>query len=469
MTGAGLDELRALIHAALAGLPPRAQHAPAYLPVDRAFTLSGHGTIVTGTLMQGSIAVDDVLAVRPGDVEARVRSLEVFGEPQRRVDAGSRVAANLGGVSLQQIARGSALTAPEIRAQTSYAVQFQPLPEALALLRRRMPVRVHLGAGEAFGTLVFADARRMRSRSTATLHLREPAAAVPGQRFVLRRMSPKTVLGGGTVGVAVAPEEAPAEAADVLAVRNVRERARSRRRPAPMRSRPRRTSRANASKRSSPTKPRRNACGRSPGRSRSSMRPRPRRCWNGFSPSLARREAESPWLLGATSLALARELDVSEGLLVAVLSAAVERQRLVARSGYFANAGFEAQLSAEQAAFFKEFVPVDAAQPLVPAPFAPLVMEIRRSRIAGISGALDTLTASGRLVRVGEHIYRGEQLAEIRARLVRTLRAEGRITAARFRDVVGTSRKYIVPLLEFFDATGVTVRDGDQRALRAAR
>jgi selenocysteine-specific elongation factor len=83
ITGAGLEELRAVIHAALAGLPPRAQHAPAYLPVDRAFTLTGHGTIVTGTLMQGAIAVDDTLLVRPGDVEARVRSLEVFGESRR--------------------------------------------------------------------------------------------------------------------------------------------------------------------------------------------------------------------------------------------------------------------------------------------------------------------------------------------------------------------------------------------------
>jgi selenocysteine-specific elongation factor len=72
-------------------------------------------------------------------------------------------------------------------------------------------------------------------------------------------------------------------------------------------------------------------------------------------------------------------------------------------------------------------------------------------------------------VRVGDHVYRGEQLAEIRMRLVRTLRAEQRITASRFRDVVGTSRKYVVPLLEFFDATGVTIRDGDQRTLRAQR
>jgi hypothetical protein len=185
--------------------------------------------------------------------------------------------------------------------------------------------------------------------------------------------------------------------------------------------------------------------------------------------SLTRRETETPWMLGATSLGLARELDVAEPLLVSILTAAAERQLLAARSGYYASNGFEPQLTAEQAAFFAKFVPADPAQPFVPAPFEPLVLEIRRSRITGISGALDTLTASGKLVRIGEHIYQGEQLAEIRTRLIRTLRAEGRITAAQFRDAVGTSRKYIVPLLEYFDATGVTVRDGDLRALRATR
>ncbi len=464
LTGAGLDELRAQIHAALAGLPPRAQHAPAYLPVDRAFTLSGHGTIVTGTLMQGSIALDDALVVRPGDAAARVRGLEVFGEPQQRVDAGARVAVNLSGVSLAQVARGSALTAPEIRAQTSYATRFQPLPGALELLRRRTPVRVHLGAGETFGTLVFAEPPVDARPLDATLHLREPAAAVPGQRFVVRRMSPKTVLGGGTIGAPAAAEALPSVAADVAVVR------------AAVRAMGLAANSVEAI-----------AAAANVTRDRAEEiladEAAADRVWTLARPlayvdallaeellervctTLSRREAESPWLLGATSLALAREFQVPESLLVAFLAAAVDRQRLTARSGYYANIGFEARLTAEQAEFFRQHVPADPAQPLVPAPFDPLVAEIRRSRIAGISGALDTLTAGGKLVRVGEHIYRGEQLGEIRTRLVRTLRAEGRITAARFRDVVGTSRKYIVPLLEFFDATGVTVRDGDQRAL----
>ena len=465
ISGAGLDELRARIHAALAGLPARAQHAPAYLPVDRAFSMTGHGTIVTGTLMQGSIAVDDVLLARPGDTEVRVRGLEVFGAARARVDAGSRVAAKLGSLPLQAIARGSALVAPEIRAQTSYAVRFQPLPDAPEILRRRMPVRVHLGAGESFGTLVFAERPSDAQPLDATLHLREAAAAVPGQRFVVRRMSPKTVLGGGTIGVPAPEDVLPSVSADLAAVRRaITERGLAA------------TSADVIAAAANVTRERaEELLADEAAEDRVWMLARPV-AFIAAAPvealvervlaSLTRRETETPWMMGATSLALARELDVPEQLLLSVLTAAAERQRLTARSGYYANLGFEPQLTAEQAAFFKQFVAVDPAQPLVPAPFEPLVAEIRRSRIPGISGALDTLIAGGRLIRVGDHIYRGEQLGEIRAQLVRTLRAEQRISAARFRDVVGTSRKYIVPLLEFFDAGGVTIRDGDQRALR---
>ena len=467
-TGAGLDDLRMLLHLALDGLPPRARHAPAYLPIDRAFTLTGRGTIVTGTLMQGALEVGDTLVIRPGDVEARIRSLEVFGTPRERIEAGSRVAVNLGGVSLAGVARGRALVAPEIAAQTSYAVQFDPLDEALSLLRRRTPVRVHLGAGETFGTLVFTERPLEAAPASAVLHLREPAAGVPGQRFVLRRMSPKTVLGGGVIGAVAAADIEPSASPDIDAVRALL------------------AIDGLAASESDVVATAANVT-RERAQEILADEAAAERVWTVTRPaayidaevaesllarllgSFERREAETPWMLGATSLALARELDVPEAFLVRFLSAAAERQRLTARNGYFSTLGFEPQLTGDQAAFFAEFIPVNAEPPLVPAPFDPLVKEIRRSKIAGISGALDTMLASGALVRVGDHIYRGDRMAEIRTRLVRTLRAEQRITAARLRDVVGTSRKYIVPLLEYFDAIGVTVRDGDERTLRAIR
>jgi selenocysteine-specific elongation factor len=184
---------------------------------------------------------------------------------------------------------------------------------------------------------------------------------------------------------------------------------------------------------------------------------------------IVRHHAASPWMLGMTSLALARELAVDEPLLVRVLAAAVEHERLTARGGYYARNGFAPELTPEQMELIERFTAVDAAQPLVPSPFAPLVLEIRRSKIPGISTALDTQFALGHLVRVGEHLYRGEQIADIRERLISLLRAETRITMAQFRDAVGTSRKYVVPLLEHFDSSGLTVRDGDYRALRNLR
>jgi selenocysteine-specific elongation factor len=471
-SGAGLDALRDAIHAALVALPPRAEHAPAYLPVDRAFTLAGHGTIVTGTLMQGTLAVGDALVVRPGDAPARVRSIEVFGDARERVAPGARVAANLSGVTLAEVERGSALVAPEIAAGGSMRVQFRPLREALGIIRRRMPVRVHLGAGETFGTLVFEAVPAVVAPVDAVLHLRAPRAVVPGQRFVVRRMSPKTVLGGGTIGV-LAPVDGPAAAAelappDVMAVRAALVAAGVAASTAEVLG-----ARANVR-----VERVHEILADDAADERVWALARPVAAIAAAAAEtllarvleiLARHHAQSPWMLGATSLALARELGVDEPLLVRILAAAIERERLIARSGYYARNGFSAQLTPEQAAFIDRFVTIDPAQPLVPAPFEPLVLEIRRAKIAGISTALDTLLAEGKLTRIGDHVYRGEQMAAIRDRLIQLLRAERRITMAQFRDAVGTSRKYVVPLLEHFDSAGLTVRDGDYRALRTVR
>jgi len=181
-----------------------------------------------------------------------------------------------------------------------------------------------------------------------------------------------------------------------------------------------------------------------------------------------RREAEAPWMLGTTSLALARELGIDEAFLVRVLASDAEDGRITARAGYYATLDHRPQLTAEQRAFFERAVPVDAAQPLVPAPLDDVVAQLRAARIAGLPQAFDTLVATGALVKVGADVYRGPQVAEIRKRLEAAVRRDGPITMARFRDAVGTTRKYAVPLMEWFDATGVTVRDGDVRALRTS-
>ena len=467
LTGEGLEALRAAIHAALVALPPRLPDAPAFLPVDRVFALPGRGTIVTGTLMQGTLRAGDTLQLDPPGRAVRVRSLQVFGAAHEAVAGGSRVAVNLPGVEVGELRRGAVLAAGAFSPAAALRVRFRAHPAAAASLRRRTPVRAYLGAAEILGTLVFdAPPDAGATAASATLHLRRPAVTYPGEAFVARALSPKTLLGGGVVD-SVGTELAESVAPDVDAIARALAEAGLEPRTAAQLG-----ARANVrEERAAEILAERAAHGSA------RLVHKPLGYADGAAADalsarvlevLERREAELPWMLGATSLALARELSVDEALLLRFLAADAEDGRIAARAGYYASVGHRAQLSAEQRAFFERAVPGDPAQPLAPAPLDALVAELRRARIPGLAQAFDTLLATGALVKVGADVYRGPQIAEIRQRLERAIERDGPITMARFRDAVGTTRKYAVPLMEWFDVTGVTVRDGDLRALRTA-
>ncbi|MBV8197812.1 MAG: selenocysteine-specific translation elongation factor, partial [Candidatus Eremiobacteraeota bacterium] len=192
VTGEGLEMVRERLHRELAALPPPNTQAPVYLPIDRVFALPGHGTIVTGTLMQGAIDSGDGLKIEPGATAAHVRSIEVFGSRRERVEAGTRVALSLPGVDRRGLARGHAVVGRELAAQTRLVVHFVPLAGAAPLLRRKTAVRAYIGSAEILGVLAFEQAPAGELQMRAQLHLREPVVAFPGLRFVLRRPSPMT-------------------------------------------------------------------------------------------------------------------------------------------------------------------------------------------------------------------------------------------------------------------------------------
>jgi selenocysteine-specific elongation factor len=467
VTGEGLEELRAALHGALATLPPRAPDAPAFLPVDRVFAMPGHGTVLTGTLLQGTLRAGDVLHLDPPGRDVRIRGLQVFRDKRERVEGGSRVAVNVPGVEVGETHRGAVLGDAELSPRSTLRVRFRALSDALPLLRRRTPVRASVGAAEILGTLVFDAAPADATPVDATLHLRRATTTFPGEAFVVRALTPKVLLGGGTIDAALAaPVEELAVAPDVDALaRALAESGLSPRTAAELGARANvREERANEIL----------AELAATGVARRLQKPLAFVDGGGatalsaqIAEALARREHESPWVLGTTSLALARELGVDEPFLVRFLASEVEEGRLGARAGYYATPEHRPRLSEEQRAFFSRIVATDPAQPLVPAALDNVVAELRRARIPGLMQAFDTLVATGALVKVGADVYRGAQIVEIRNRLVETIRRDGPITMARFRDAVGTTRKYAVPLMEWFDSTGVTVRNGDVRALRA--
>lgn len=468
VTGENMDALRSAIHDALARLEPRPHDAPAYLPIDRAFALAGHGTIVTGTLMQGTLLVGDTLKLQPSDRSVRVRSLQSFHTSKERVAAGARVAVNIAAVGANDVARGEVLAHAQFRANDTFDVTFWPVTEALPILRRRNAVRAYIGSAEILGTLVLPYVPVEGEEVSAQLHLRTPAIAPPNSAFVVRRLSPKNLLGGGRIA-------APAAAAAVRQTGVVDAAAAAV--AATLAASPRIVSTPAEIARETNVREERVeeilAEMAERGDAVAVARPLAYADAAAAQTLLARvttqmraHQESEPWVLGLTSLALARALGADEGPLLRLLTAFAQDGAIALRAGYFASADHVPALNAEQRAFFDEAAQADPANPFAPVPLQRVVAAVKQSRVPGIGKAFDTLIAKGELVKVNDDLYRGPQLAAIRARLEAFLRANGEMTMAQFRDLIGTSRKYAVPLLEWFDARGITVRSGDVRMLR---
>jgi selenocysteine-specific elongation factor len=189
-TGAGIDDLRAALDRVAVGLPGRGEGpGEAVLHVDRAFTIRGAGTVVTGTLWSGAIAAGDHLVLLPADRPVRVRSVQVHDEPVQRAGAGQRVALNLAGVGVREVARGDVVAAPGAVAPTRLLDCTLTLRES----RHGMRAHVHHGTREAAARLADLGDGLWQAR------LERPLLARAGDRVVVRAIAPPDTLGGGVV------------------------------------------------------------------------------------------------------------------------------------------------------------------------------------------------------------------------------------------------------------------------------
>jgi selenocysteine-specific elongation factor len=201
-TGAGAPELLAALDAALEGGAERSATEPARLPVDRVFVVEGFGTVVTGTLWRGRVAVGDTVAVEPAGRTARVRSVEVHGAPVEAAVAGQRTAIALHGLAKDDVARGNWVLAPgSLGASTLVTARIDLLPDVPKELKQRARVRFHLGSAEALARVVLLEGDELLPGESAFAQflLETPVVPARGDRFVFRAYSPMRTLGGGTV------------------------------------------------------------------------------------------------------------------------------------------------------------------------------------------------------------------------------------------------------------------------------
>ncbi|HUX67734.1 MAG TPA: selenocysteine-specific translation elongation factor [Terriglobales bacterium] len=202
-SGAGLAELRRALARAAAGCPPRAEAAPTRLPLDRAFAVAGFGAVATGTLLAGTLRPGEELVLEPGGPRLRVRGLQVHGQPAAVARAGERTAVNLAGIEAAALHRGQLLAEPGVfRPTAELDVALTLLADAPAVAHRAR-LHLHLHTAECVATLLWLEApdggAGRGGEGLAQLRLAQPVVAAPGDRFILRQLSPPRTVGGGRV------------------------------------------------------------------------------------------------------------------------------------------------------------------------------------------------------------------------------------------------------------------------------
>ncbi len=200
--GVGLDALKSALEAFLTALPPRIDQGHPRLPIDRVFTISGFGTVVTGTLNGGGLKVGDAIELQPEGIPGRVRGLQAYKTKLEQAQPGSRVAVNLSGVDKEQVRRGQVLTLPGLlRATTLADVRFRHLADASRPLRHNAEVKFFSGAAESVAHVRLLDSDLLPPGQEAWVQVRleSPLALARGDRFILRYPSPGETIGGGVV------------------------------------------------------------------------------------------------------------------------------------------------------------------------------------------------------------------------------------------------------------------------------
>ena len=213
-TGAGLDALKNELQRMAGAAPAKDATRHFRLPIDRAFSMKGFGTVVTGTLVSGALKAEDEVELYPLRKRARVRGLHSGGKSVARATAGQRTAVNLAGIEREEIERGMVLAPPRVFEPTKRLDARVTLLDSARPLKNRDRVHFHQGTAEAIADVVFVSGSALAPGESALAQLRldHPVLLLPGDRFILRQFSPVVTIGGGIALDVLAPRHKRADA-----------------------------------------------------------------------------------------------------------------------------------------------------------------------------------------------------------------------------------------------------------------
>jgi selenocysteine-specific elongation factor len=468
VTGAGLDDLRSALSRVAASVPEKDAAGFFRLPIDRVFSVKGFGTVVTGTLVSGSVEPEQVVEVYPGGRQLRVRGVQVHGATARRAVAGQRTALNLANIEPADLKRGDVLSEPgRFRAVNQVACRLQLLPSAKPL-KHRAPVHFHSGAAEIQAEVRLPSGLSVLSPGGSAyvrLLLRDSALLLPGDRFIIRMFSPVITIGGGVILDIGAPATRKAAAAfagrlETLASADAAARiallvretefgvaladlvARTGIREADIAA-------ARATVVALADSWYVDRAWFQAARDRLVKAIAEFHKKNPLAPGMARQDLRS------REMPLAPPL-VMDALLASAAGLVVEGETVRSRNHRVVLKDDEEQA---RAAIERAFEQAALAVPSVAEVLAKSGIEVRRAR-----ALLEILLREKRLVRISEDlVFHSSALDRLRQLLA--ARQSQRFQVAQFKEWTGISRKYAIPLLEYLDRTHVTRREGDWRLI----
>jgi selenocysteine-specific elongation factor len=477
----GLESLLSTLESVLQQKPPRPDLGRPRLPIDRVFSMSGFGTVVTGTLSDGHLSVEDDIEILPSGGRGRVRGLQTHKQKEQTAVPGSRTAVNISGISIEEVRRGEVVVRPgQYQPTRRLDARFRLLGDASSPLRHADEVKFFVGASESIARVRLLGVEELLpgEQGWIQLELRDPAVAVRGDRYILRRPSPGETLGGGAIAdhqpkgrhkrfdedvlksLASLSQGSPADvlfeaalALNAAPVKDIVGRSRLEAAPAGL------------------------AlheliedgrlvlfeAGASPGISSDALalaRPHWIALQEKIAQTLSDYHRNFPLRRGMPREELKSKLRLSASTFNSVIMSPAIRHSLRENGSFLALPAHEIKFDPAQQAKAGALLRKFEQNPYSP----PAVKECRAE--AG-DEVFDALVELGDLVPVsGETVYRKADYDSMVSRVLAVIRQNGQVSLAEVRDLFDTSRKYAQALLEHLDAIGVTVRAGDFRKLK---
>jgi len=482
-TGQGIPELMQALETLCEAVPERPSSGLFRLPVDRVFTMKGFGTVVTGSLASGQVRVGETVMVYPSGIQSKVRGIQVHGHAVDQATTSMRTAINFQGIERNAIARGDVVGGVD-SLKSSYMMDtiLAYLPSNGKPLKNRTKIRFHTGTSEILGYAILLNHEELLPGETAVVQFRldAPVAVVKDDRFVIRSYSPIKTVGGGQIldpipdkhkrfkdslvtGLGDLAEASPAE----VITYHVKESGISGIRLRELRLR------ANLSEKKLKEHLQNLLSQKTIGQV---DRENPRFIHESVFDSLSRKTVEIledyhksyPLKAGMSRQGLLAKLSPSldSRLFNLVIQDLAKSNQVVQDKEVIRLSGHQVALEADQVDVRHKIEQAYLESRLEPPYFRDLMGSLGQNS-ARTKDLLVLMLEEGTLIKVKEDLFFHKSVIDdLKNGLVSYLKANGEITTPQFKEMTGVSRKYTIPLIEFFDTSKVTIRIGDIRRLR---